>query len=182
MNFFGDQNRNISVLMSMDLKGRLSCSPQEALTSGSSYNVPLLNALVLYVGMQVSQQFYFYFFNIYIKFFPVIALGFFTLVSMAFTVVAMIITRAKSWHRIDAFVHFVLYFSSPYGLFSWFPPRLISLSALKLAEMNGKKYYNRYWRCPSFCYIGSTSMERTGAPSPNFSFDSMGEGVLIKAQ
>ena len=93
--FLLDQNRNVSDLISMDLKGRLSCSPQEALISGSSYNVPLLNALVLYVGMQVSQQFLF--------FFPsVIALGFFILMSlsMAFTVVAMIITRAKIWHKL----------------------------------------------------------------------------------
>lgn len=101
MNFYCDQNRNVQDLISMDLKGRLSCSPQESLISGSSYNVPLLNALVLYVGMQVSQQFLFFFSS-------VIALRYFILVllSMAFAIVAMITTRAKIWHNIDAFVHF----------------------------------------------------------------------------
>lgn len=96
----------------MDLKGRLSCSPQESLISGSSYNVPLLNALVLYVGMQVSQQFLFFLSSL-------IALRYFILVllSMAFAVVAMIITRAKIWHNIDAFVHFYLLFVNPYGVF-----------------------------------------------------------------
>jgi CCR4-NOT transcription complex subunit 1 len=50
------KNRNQSALISMDLKGRLSLSAQEALASGTRYNVPLLNALVLYVGMQAVQQ------------------------------------------------------------------------------------------------------------------------------
>lgn len=121
-----DQNRNVSGLISMDLKGRLSCSPQETLTSGSSYNVPLLNALVLYVGMQVSQQFWIFFSS-------VIALGFSILVllSMAFTVVAMIITIAKIWHKMGAFVHFIPHFSTLMVCFDGFPPRLTSLSALK---------------------------------------------------
>lgn len=40
----------------MDLKVRLTLLPQEAQASGTRYNVPLLNALVLYVGMQAIQQ------------------------------------------------------------------------------------------------------------------------------
>jgi CCR4-NOT transcription complex subunit 1 len=40
----------------VDLKGRLILSPAEAVSSGTKYNVPLLNALVLYVGMQAIQQ------------------------------------------------------------------------------------------------------------------------------
>ncbi|CAM6014740.1 unnamed protein product [Sphagnum balticum] len=43
-------------LLSVDLKGRLILSPAEAVSSGTKYNVPLLNALVLYVGMQAIQQ------------------------------------------------------------------------------------------------------------------------------
>jgi CCR4-NOT transcription complex subunit 1 len=43
-------------LLSVDLKGRLMLPPAEAVSSGTKYNVPLLNALVLYVGMQAIQQ------------------------------------------------------------------------------------------------------------------------------
>ncbi|XP_024374833.1 uncharacterized protein [Physcomitrium patens] len=50
------KNRNQATLLSMDLKGRLTLSTQEAQASGTRYNVPLLNALVLYVGMQAVQQ------------------------------------------------------------------------------------------------------------------------------
>uniref|UniRef100_A0A7I4E1I6 CCR4-Not complex component Not1 C-terminal domain-containing protein n=1 Tax=Physcomitrium patens TaxID=3218 RepID=A0A7I4E1I6_PHYPA len=50
------KNRNQQTLTSMDLKVRLTLLPQEAQASGTRYNVPLLNALVLYVGMQAIQQ------------------------------------------------------------------------------------------------------------------------------
>jgi CCR4-NOT transcription complex subunit 1 len=36
-----------------ELKEKLLLSPNEAATAGTRYNVPLINSLVLYVGMQV---------------------------------------------------------------------------------------------------------------------------------
>ncbi|GJZ84936.1 transcription regulator, partial [Tanacetum coccineum] len=36
-----------------DLKQKLLLSPSEAARAGTQYNVPLMNSLVLYVGMQV---------------------------------------------------------------------------------------------------------------------------------
>ncbi|XP_020701272.1 CCR4-NOT transcription complex subunit 1 isoform X2 [Dendrobium catenatum] len=39
-----------------DLKQRLLLSPSEASVAGTRYNVPLINSLVLYVGMQAIQQ------------------------------------------------------------------------------------------------------------------------------
>ncbi|GMI98283.1 hypothetical protein like AT1G02080 [Hibiscus trionum] len=39
-----------------ELKQRLLLSPSEAVSSGTRYNVPLINSLVLYVGMQAIQQ------------------------------------------------------------------------------------------------------------------------------
>ncbi|GAB2271046.1 hypothetical protein Dimus_005896 [Dionaea muscipula] len=39
-----------------DLKQRLLLSPSEASKAGTRYNVPLINSLVLYVGMQAIQQ------------------------------------------------------------------------------------------------------------------------------
>ncbi|MBA0688656.1 hypothetical protein Goari_006428 [Gossypium aridum] len=39
-----------------ELKQRLLLSPSEAATAGTRYNVPLINSLVLYVGMQAIQQ------------------------------------------------------------------------------------------------------------------------------
>lgn len=36
-----------------ELKERLLLSPNEAASAGTRYNVPLINSLVLYVGMQV---------------------------------------------------------------------------------------------------------------------------------
>jgi hypothetical protein len=48
-----EQTRQRLSLLSVDLKGRLMLPPAEAVSSGTKYNVPLLNALVLYVGMQV---------------------------------------------------------------------------------------------------------------------------------
>ncbi|CAM6118665.1 unnamed protein product [Calypogeia fissa] len=43
-------------LLSVDLKQRLMLSQHEAVPCGTRYNVPLINALVLYVGMQAIQQ------------------------------------------------------------------------------------------------------------------------------
>ncbi|BBN05282.1 CCR4-NOT transcription complex subunit 1 [Marchantia polymorpha subsp. ruderalis] len=43
-------------LLSVDLKQRLMLPQHEALPCGTRYNVPLINALVLYVGMQAIQQ------------------------------------------------------------------------------------------------------------------------------
>ena len=37
------------------LRGRISLSQQESIMQGTRYNVPLLNALVFYVGIEVSQ-------------------------------------------------------------------------------------------------------------------------------
>ncbi|XP_047337457.1 CCR4-NOT transcription complex subunit 1 [Impatiens glandulifera] len=39
-----------------DLKQKLLLPPNEALRSGTRYNIPLINSLVLYVGMQAIQQ------------------------------------------------------------------------------------------------------------------------------
>lgn len=39
-----------------ELKQRLLLSPSEAASAGTRYNVPLINSLVLYVGMQAIQQ------------------------------------------------------------------------------------------------------------------------------
>ncbi|KAJ7950880.1 putative CCR4-NOT transcription complex protein [Quillaja saponaria] len=39
-----------------DLKQKLLLSPSEAASAGTRYNVPLINSLVLYVGMQAIQQ------------------------------------------------------------------------------------------------------------------------------
>ncbi|KAK7287009.1 hypothetical protein RJT34_22414 [Clitoria ternatea] len=39
-----------------ELKEKLLLSPNEAATAGTRYNVPLINSLVLYVGMQAIQQ------------------------------------------------------------------------------------------------------------------------------
>jgi hypothetical protein len=36
------------------LRGRISLSQQESIMQGTRYNVPLLNALVFYVGIEVS--------------------------------------------------------------------------------------------------------------------------------
>jgi CCR4-NOT transcription complex subunit 1 len=36
-----------------ELKEKLLLSPNEAAAAGTRYNVPLINSLVLYVGMQV---------------------------------------------------------------------------------------------------------------------------------
>jgi len=55
---FDEQTRQQLSLLSVDLKGRLILSPAEAVSSGTKYNVPLLNALVLYVGMQVCFHLY----------------------------------------------------------------------------------------------------------------------------
>ncbi|KAL3683907.1 hypothetical protein R1sor_001929 [Riccia sorocarpa] len=43
-------------LLSVDLKQRLMLPHSEAVPCGTRYNVPLINALVLYVGMQAIQQ------------------------------------------------------------------------------------------------------------------------------
>ncbi|XVE76912.1 hypothetical protein DITRI_Ditri13aG0018400 [Diplodiscus trichospermus] len=40
----------------IELKQRLLLSPSEAASAGTRYNVPLMNSLVLYVGMQAIQQ------------------------------------------------------------------------------------------------------------------------------
>jgi CCR4-NOT transcription complex subunit 1 len=40
----------------VELKSKLYLSNQEALVSGTKFNVPLINALVMYVGMQAIQQ------------------------------------------------------------------------------------------------------------------------------
>ena len=39
-----------------ELRNRLLLSPQEAMSCGTRYNVPLLNALVLYMGIQAIAQ------------------------------------------------------------------------------------------------------------------------------
>ena len=36
------------------LRGRISLSQQESIMQGTRYNVPLLNALIFYVGIEVS--------------------------------------------------------------------------------------------------------------------------------
>lgn len=48
------QTRQPISLVLGDLKQRLMLSQQEAIAAGTRYNVPLIYALVLYVGMQVS--------------------------------------------------------------------------------------------------------------------------------
>lgn len=45
----------LSLLLS-DLRQRLMLPQQESISAGTRYNVPLINALVLYVGMQAIQQ------------------------------------------------------------------------------------------------------------------------------
>ena len=40
----------------IDLKQRVLLPQHEAVSAGTRYNVPLINALVLYVGMQAIQQ------------------------------------------------------------------------------------------------------------------------------
>jgi hypothetical protein len=47
------QNRQPQSFLN-DLAPKLSASSQEAALRGTRYNVPLINSLVLYVGMQVS--------------------------------------------------------------------------------------------------------------------------------
>lgn len=43
-----------------ELKQRLLLSPSEAAAAGTRYNVPLINSLVLYVGMQVFYSFFYF--------------------------------------------------------------------------------------------------------------------------
>ncbi|CAI5954737.1 unnamed protein product, partial [Closterium sp. NIES-65] len=50
------QTRQPPSFLSASLKQRLLLPPAEAVQSGTKYNVPLLNSLVLYVGMQAIQQ------------------------------------------------------------------------------------------------------------------------------
>ncbi len=40
----------------LELKSKLTVSPQEAITTGTKYNVPVLNALVLHVGIHAINQ------------------------------------------------------------------------------------------------------------------------------
>lgn len=49
------QTRQPIGLVLGDLKQRLMLSQQESIAAGTRYNVPLIYALVLYVGMQVSR-------------------------------------------------------------------------------------------------------------------------------
>ena len=48
------QTRQPLSFLVVDLKQRLLLPPSEALQVGCRYDVPLINSLILYVGMQVS--------------------------------------------------------------------------------------------------------------------------------
>lgn len=50
------KTRNSQSFQSLDIKGQLILPASEVVPYGTKYNVPLLNALVLYIGMQAIQQ------------------------------------------------------------------------------------------------------------------------------
>jgi CCR4-NOT transcription complex subunit 1 len=47
-----EQTRHSQSFQSLDIKARLVLPANEGVPHGTKYNVPLLNALVLYIGMQ----------------------------------------------------------------------------------------------------------------------------------
>jgi CCR4-NOT transcription complex subunit 1 len=49
-----EQTRHSQSFQSLDIKARLVLPANEGVPHGTKYNVPLLNALVLYIGMQVG--------------------------------------------------------------------------------------------------------------------------------
>lgn len=51
-----EQTRHSQSFQSLDIKARLLLPASEAVPCGTKYNVPLLNALVLYIGMQVNES------------------------------------------------------------------------------------------------------------------------------
>jgi len=52
-NHFFLQTRQQGSPFLSDLKDKMLLAPNEAASAGTRYNVPLINSLVLYVGMQV---------------------------------------------------------------------------------------------------------------------------------